>query len=162
MSAIDALQVADAVRDPALQYCRSQFHACGITMPKVEPLVMDFGLGDFKRFGLIEYWIANEIEAGYCGKYMFVTDGQMCPKHFHQTKHETFFVVHGQLAVTLGDKALELAQGQTLAITPGSAHSFKGIGDTLMIELSMPCDVVDNYFEDTRTMDWLGAAFGKD
>ena len=61
-----------------------------VALPPVAPLVLDFGLGDFPRTGLIEYWIANEAGAGYCGKYLFVFDDQTCPSHCHRRKHETF------------------------------------------------------------------------
>jgi hypothetical protein len=33
-------------------------------MPPVDPLVLDFGLGDFYRTGLIEHWVANATSAG--------------------------------------------------------------------------------------------------
>ena len=124
-------------------------------MPPVEPLVFDFGLGQFDRVGLIEYWIANEVEAGYCGKYLFVFNGQQCPAHSHRVKHETFFVIRGCLNVTLDGRAMTLHPGEVLPISPGQVHSFCGEGNSLLLELSMPCDVCDNYFEDPRIMAWL-------
>ena len=46
-----------------------QMEKWGLVMPPVEPLILDFGLGDFCRIGETEFWIANEIEGGYCGKF---------------------------------------------------------------------------------------------
>jgi D-lyxose ketol-isomerase len=132
-----------------------QMDAWGICLPPVEPLVLDFGLGKFDQVGLIEYWIANEVEAGYCGKYMFVFDGQQCPPHFHRVKHETFFVLQGQLIVKVDGRTFLLRPGQALPIRPGLVHSFQGQGNTLMLELSMPCKVSDNQFEDPRIAAWL-------
>ena len=109
--------------------------------------MLDFGLGDFRRIGLIEYWIANEVQAGYCGKYLFVFDGQTCPAHQHRTKHETFFVVKGRTAITCGSARHELGEGGVLKVAPDTVHSFTGIGPALLLELSMPCRVDDNYFE---------------
>jgi hypothetical protein len=37
-------------------------------MPAVTPIVFHFGLGEFERWGLIEFWVANDTHAGYCGK----------------------------------------------------------------------------------------------
>ena len=47
------------VRERALAAFHQQITAWNVAMPPVEPLVLDFGLGDFDHTGLIEYWIAN-------------------------------------------------------------------------------------------------------
>ena len=67
----------------------------GLTMPAVEPLALDFGLGRFSEIGEIEFSVANQEAAGYCGKFLFVDDHQTCPYHRHDLKHETFFVMKG-------------------------------------------------------------------
>jgi mannose-6-phosphate isomerase-like protein (cupin superfamily) len=143
----------------ALAEFRAQAARWGVALPDVSPLVLDFGLGDFRRIGLIEYWLANEQRAGYCGKYLFVFDGQSCPRHHHRTKHETFFVVKGRLAVTVGDRAVELGEGDRLPIAPGVPHGFRGLGPALLLELSMPCEIDDNFFEDRRIP--IGGNFAK-
>ncbi|MBM3478849.1 MAG: D-lyxose/D-mannose family sugar isomerase [Alphaproteobacteria bacterium] len=136
--------------DRAVREFRAQAAQWQVALPDVPPLVLDFGLGDFARTGLIEYWIANENAAGYCGKYLFVFDGQSCPRHHHKTKHETFFVVKGALAVECGGRQLELREGGRLPIPAGVPHSFRGAGPALLLELSMPCVIDDNFFEDPR------------
>jgi D-lyxose ketol-isomerase len=138
-----------------LEMFHRQVEAWGIALPPFNPLVLDFGLGQFDRVGLIEYWIANELEAGYCGKYLFVFDGQECPAHSHRVKHETFFVVHGCFEVVLDGRRLTLHPGEVLAVLPGHMHSFQGQGNALLLELSMPCHVSDNCFVDPRTTAWL-------
>jgi D-lyxose ketol-isomerase len=143
-----ALKGPEAER--ALEECRRQIAAWGVALPPVTPLVLDFGLGDFRRVGLIEYWIANEAAAGYCGNYLFVFDGQTCPLHRHRTKHETFFTVKGRLAVEYDGRRLELCEGGVLPVEPWKYHSFTGIGPALLLELSMPCQVDDNYFENPQ------------
>lgn len=136
------------VRDEALARFGEQVAEWQVALPPVEPLVLDFGLGDFYRTGLIEYWIANEMDAGYCGKYLFVFDGQTCPTHHHQRKMETFFLVKGRLAVKLGSREMELEPGDVLPVRPGEPHSFTGIGPALLLELSKPCVIADNVFAD--------------
>ena len=130
----------------------------GMNMPPVDPLVLDFGLNDFDRVGLIEYWLANEVKAGYCGKYLFVFDGQQCPAHSHRVKHETFCATQGRLKVTLDGRELILDPGQVLPIAPGHVHTFAGVGNAILLELSMPCDPSDNVFVDPRIDSWLRRA----
>ncbi len=158
---IDNIQYKGADRDAALAAYREQVRLWNVALPSgVDPLVMDFGIGDFARIGLIECWICNETEAGYCGKYMYVSDGQQCPPHHHRVKHETFCMIRGRLNVVLDGEMMMLGAGDVLPIAPGRVHSFEGDGRALMLELSMPCDIGDNYFEDERTMAWLRRSLG--
>lgn len=155
------LEIAPASRERVLKGCYEQLDRWSAAMPPTEPLVIDFGLGEFDRYGLFEFWIANEMEAGYCGKYMYLQDGQECPMHMHRVKHETFFLVHGQLEVVIDGESLTLSEGQTLAVQPTKMHSFRAKGGpALMLELSMPCVPMDNYFQSPQTMDWLHAGLG--
>ncbi|MFZ4398068.1 MAG: cupin domain-containing protein [Kiritimatiellia bacterium] len=123
-----------------------QIKAWRVALPPVKPLVLDFGLGTFDRTGLIEYWIANEAKAGYCGKYLFVFDGQTCPEHRHRVKHETFFVIKGKVRMRCGTSTRLMKEGDVLSVATGRKHSFTGIGPALLLEISMPCEVADNYF----------------
>jgi hypothetical protein len=43
---------------------RRQVESWGLALPDVPPLVLDFGLGDFRSVGEVEFWIANETGAG--------------------------------------------------------------------------------------------------
>ena len=141
------LTVSGDLKEQALAAFEKQIKAWGLAMPKVEPLVLDFGLGDFYKIGLIECWIANEIEAGYCGKYLFLFDGQRCPAHRHEQKHETFCVVKGDMTLTVDGRDHKLAIGDVQAVPPGYLHTFVGDGNALILEISMPCVVADNQFE---------------
>ncbi len=134
----------------ALTACRKQLRAWGVAMPRVTPLVLDFGLGEFSQTGLIEYWIANEAAAGYCGKYLFVSGGQSCPEHCHQRKHETFFVTKGRVRMRCAGQTLIMKEGDVLPVAPGQKHSFTGIGPALLLELSMPCEIADNFFSNRQ------------
>lgn len=140
---------AEVQRDALLRF-HAQIRQWDLALPDVKPLVLDFGLNDFPNTGLIEYWIANEMDAGYCAKYLFVFDGQSCPMHHHKTKHETFFVVRGMLDVNYDGVHHPLHPGDVLPIEVGRVHGFTGRGPALLLEVSKPCVIDDNYFEDTR------------
>ena len=144
------IEVSDDVRKGALTRFRNQVAEWGIAIPDTEPLVLDFGLEQFESVGLTESWIANEIDAGYCGKYLFVSDGQTCPMHHHRQKHETFFVVEGRVNVMHDGQEIELSKGHLLVVPPLVKHCFTGVGAALLLELSQPCLIDDNNFEDER------------
>ena len=134
--------------EAALAALRRQIGAWGLGLPPVEPLVLDFGLGDFPRVGLIEYWIANQPEAGYCAKYLFVFDGQTCPAHHHRQKHETFFILRGEVRMLYDAHERRMGPGDVQPVERGRQHSFTGLGPALLLEVSTPCVVEDNDFAD--------------
>ena len=146
----DAVTIHGEEREQALREIEAQIDRWGLKLPDVEPLPLDFGLGEFRTTGETEWWIANETEAGYCGKFLFLFDGQTCPWHEHRVKHETFFVVKGTISMRTASGKLTLNQGDTLVMPPGSPHEFTGIGPALVLEVSMPSIVGDSFFEDRR------------
>ncbi len=144
------IEAPHAVRAQAIDLLRAQARAWGIALPNTTPLVLDFGLGKFESIGLTEIWITNETASGYCGKYLFISGDQTCPMHHHQRKHETFFVVQGRVRMIHGGQEVELCSGDVLAVPSLRKHCFTGVGPALLIELSQPCVIEDNYFEDAR------------
>ncbi|MGC9317319.1 MAG: D-lyxose/D-mannose family sugar isomerase [Armatimonadota bacterium] len=140
-------------RERALAAIEKQMQVWGLTMPDVKPLPLDFGLGRFDEVGETEFWIANEPEHGYCGKLLFLFDGQTCPQHHHEVKHETFYVLKGRIRMCLDDGERIMEQGEVLAMAPGMGHSFTGLGPALVLEVSMPSVRRDSFFEDERIGD---------
>lgn len=136
--------------DGAVSRILRQVEEWGLALPKVGPLVLDFGLGDFSRVGEVEFWIANEVEAGYCGKFLFVFPGQTCPTHYHKDKLETFYIVRGRMKMVHLGKERVLCTGDVLRVATGEKHCFTGIESTLLLEVSKPSMIDDNFFEDTR------------
>lgn len=156
MQSADNLQMHGPQREKALADFISQMREWNIAVPEAEALVLDFGIDDYQNTGLIEYWLANEMAAGYCGKYLCLFEGQSCPAHWHHTKHETFYPLKGEFEVTLENNVTKLQAGQSMAIPTTQVHSFKAVGgNALLLELSMPCDPRDNHFQDPRIMQWL-------
>lgn len=144
------VEVSTAKRKKALEGFRRQLAKWDLKMPRVRPLVSDFGLGDFYRIGLIEFWVANETKAGYCGKFLFVFNGQTCPYHHHQLKHETFFVLKGSVRMKVNGKNRIMKEADRLVMSTGMKHSFIGIGPALLLEVSQPSVLKDNFFANRR------------
>ena len=124
MGKYDAVEVQGPERESLLAGVRDQVAAWGLTMPPVRPLLLHFGLDRFLEIGEAEFWIADETEHGYCGKYLFLFDGQTCPYHHHRQKHETFFLVKGALRMTVDKETRLLHEGNLLAMPPGVGHTF--------------------------------------
>ncbi len=136
--------------------------------------VTDFGLGDFRRAGLVLVNLAEEPE--YCEKLMYARDRQMTPLHTHAKKKEDIICRHGVLALELwgghpeqtprgqvfrarvNGAGRELRSGETLALpagsritlTPGICHAFWPEGaDCIIGEVSTANDDAnDNIFVD--------------
>jgi quercetin dioxygenase-like cupin family protein len=143
------LQIWGPQRERALEEFKRTVAGWGLTMPAVEPQVLDLGLGTFDKVGLIEYWIANNEKEGYCGKFLFCFEGQTCPYHHHDFKHETFFVLKGAVDMKVDGKVTRRHQGDIVEMRQGSDHSFTAVGGpALLLEVSKPCQPNDNIFED--------------
>ena len=55
--------------------------------------------------------------------------------------------VKGEVLINLAGKERVLAEGDVQKVSPGVLHSFAGKGPALLLELSMPCEIADNDFE---------------
>jgi quercetin dioxygenase-like cupin family protein len=141
------LSVEGKAKEKIWKMIREKTAAWGIGIPDTEPLVLDFGLNDFWNTGETEFWIANEEEAGYCGKQLFLFKGQECPKHYHDEKLETFFIIKGALRMNYGNNSFIMSRGDILRAEPGVYHSFSAEEDTLVLEVSKPSIIGDNFFE---------------
>ena len=147
MGKYDDIELSEPERSQVIAAVQQQIGEWGLTMPAVEPLILDLGLGRFEEVGDSEFWIANEEELGYCGKFLFMFDGQTCPRHYHRMKHETFFIVKGTIRMTMDDKEFIMNEGDVLPMPQGTTHSFTGLGNALVLEVSLPSVRMDNFFE---------------
>jgi hypothetical protein len=140
--------------------------------PKPRWAATDFGLGDFRRFGLVEVLLANERE--YCEKIMYAAEGMATPAHTHGDKKEDIICRSGSLRLTLWNEnphttppagevttvvngeprtlasggSFSLAPGERITLTPGVWHEFApDAPGTLIGEVSTWCDEEkDNFF----------------
>lgn len=138
-------------REKALAEAAQVLTGWGLTMPPSDPLTIDFGLKDFRAVGEIEYWIVNDTDNAYCGKFLFLFDGQRCPRHHHKMKDETFFIVRGTVEMEADGAIFTMQEGATYKMAPGVVHTFAPVGGpALILEVSLPSISGDNLFEDRR------------
>jgi quercetin dioxygenase-like cupin family protein len=122
--------------------------AWGLKLPDVPADCLHFGYNDFLQTGETEFNINNNVEHGYCGKFMFLFAGQTCPMHHHRKKHETFFIVKGKVNMELSGEKYVLSQGDRLIVNQFDWHKFTALEDSLILESSKPDQVDDSIFED--------------
>jgi quercetin dioxygenase-like cupin family protein len=120
----------------------------GLKLPDVPADALHFGYNDFLNTGETEFNINNNVEQGYCGKFMFLFSGQTCPMHHHRKKHETFFIVKGKVNMELSGRQYLLNQGDRLIVDQLAKHRFTALEDSLILESSKPDLVDDSIFED--------------
>ena len=137
--------------------------------------VTDFGLGDFRRFGLTLVNLASEPE--YCEKLMYAERDQTTPVHAHRQKKEDIICRVGRLciqvwaqrpetAVSAGEPFMApingrptrvpagspvvLEAGWRITLVPGVWHAFAPASDSCIIgEVSTANDDLhDNFFLD--------------
>ncbi|MCE9543591.1 MAG: D-lyxose/D-mannose family sugar isomerase [Verrucomicrobia bacterium] len=133
--------------------------------------VTDFGLGDWRQFGLVLVNLAEEPE--YCEKLMYARKDMTTPAHCHRKKKEDIICRWGRLAVQVWDgvpdesrgiafsmpidhepvtvksgQIIELSAGSRVTLVPGVYHAFYPLGDECIIgEVSTANDDLnDNIF----------------
>ena len=144
------LELQGEEREKVLKKCHEIVKSWGLKLPDVLPCPLHFGLNDFYRIGETEFDINNNIEQGYCGKFMFMFKGQTCPMHHHKKKHETFFIVKGEIEMELPEGKIIMTQGDHRPISQNTKHQFTAREDSLILESSRPDLVDDSIFDNER------------
>jgi len=150
------------------------FHAHSWALPPNPRWDMtDFGLGDWRRFGLVLVNLAEEPE--YCEKLMYAQGGMTTPAHTHRKKKEDIICRSGRLAVKVwsdhpqdaagrpvqvplnhaahevpSGTVIELPAGSRVTLRPGVYHEFYPLTSEAIIgEVSTANDDLhDNFFVD--------------
>ncbi len=162
-------EINQLIRDASAAFERG-----GWTLPP-EPRwdVTDFGLGDWRRYGLVLVNLAEEPE--YCEKLMYAKRRMTTPAHCHKDKTEDIIARSGVLRVQLwaappgpaedetvhvkvNGEPRELQTGATIDLQPGWRiklhpevyHEFAPLtGECIIGEVSsMNDDAHDNFFVD--------------
>lgn len=95
---------------------------------------------------IIKPWGYEELiehNENYVLKKLFMKKGKRCSLQFHEYKHETLYVVSGNLKLTVGDslntlKEIELKPGDSYVLPPKIIHRMEGLNDCLYLESSTP------------------------
>jgi len=90
-----------------------------------------------KPWGYELIWAHSE---HYCGKILFVREGEQLSLQFHNHKDETIYVHQGTIELELGEGAApEIVEaGAAFRIRPGMVHRWRALEDSIVLEASTP------------------------
>ena len=79
----------------------------------------------------------------YVGKILHINAGESLSLQYHERKDETIYVLSGQMVFTVGREGeepeeVELAEGESFRVTPGTRHRMQAVTDCDLLEASTP------------------------
>jgi len=106
-----------------------------------------FGFGHWHKYSQeIPHGIENFTETGavficviqhdYCKFIVIMMPGQKYPLHYHRIKDESFFVLYGDLTITIEDNVHVLSKGDILNVPRRFTHSFATKNGCVFEEIS--------------------------
>jgi len=101
-----------------------------------------------KGWGSELIWATNE---KYCGKLLQFNEGSKFSMHFHKEKDESWYVLSGEFLLhTIDTKdasinTVRLGVGEYVRIYPLKPHQIECLVEGVIIEVSTPDSVEDNY-----------------
>lgn len=90
-----------------------------------------------------EKWLENNDR--YCCKLLVINKGYQCSLHYHKMKDEMFYVSKGHVRLESDGKISHMREGYFARIKPGTKHRFRGIEDSVVIEVSTHHEESDSY-----------------
>ena len=99
-----------------------------------------------------EIWLVNNEHENYCGKILFIKKGHSTSMHFHAKKHESFYILEGELNIELVDTEttkkheVSLSIGEVFSLDRLMLHRLKAVvSDVKFIEISSYHEDSDSY-----------------
>ena len=95
----------------------------------------------------------------YCGKILGLTKNYRCSDHYHKDKHETFILMKGCILLSWeyqGESGYEvMLPGDAFEVPQYMVHSFWGVEDSLILEISTEDKAEDSYRNnESHKMTW--------
>lgn len=120
---------------PIIQNVQLLLKNSHVVLPKKAKLKLYHHTG-FNKFSSVGATFISVIEHDYCKFIVVMIPGQTYPFHYHRIKDESFFVLYGDLTVTLENDTYALTKGDILNIPRRFTHSFSTQGGCVFEEIS--------------------------
>ncbi|MCL4558117.1 MAG: cupin domain-containing protein [Deltaproteobacteria bacterium] len=94
-----------------------------------------------KPWGYELVWAESDL---YIGKVLFLRAGTRSSLQMHRQKDETMFLSKGRVMLEFpdspgpGDRQVELKEGSSIRIHPGTRHRINAVTDSYLYEVSTP------------------------
>lgn len=121
--------------------------ASRVVLPK-EGLVKIYHHKGQDRFTDVGAIFISVIQHDYCKFIVVMLEGQTYPVHYHRIKEETYFILYGDLEVTIEDEAVHLGIGDLINVPRRFTHSFSTEGGCVFEEVSTAYLNNDSVYED--------------
>ena len=109
-----------------------------------------YGINNFFKKGAILFHVVNK---EYSKIVVMMFPKQEYPAHYHLAKNETYFVIHGDLTVTVSNKKYSLKRGDMLNINKKTMHSFKTKAGVVFEEIANKYAKGDSKYLDKMKID---------
>lgn len=104
-----------------------------------------YGIERFDEVGITMITIVNR---EYCKKLIIVLPGQKHPEQFHKQKEETFYILAGEVLISLDGVEKEYHKGDAIVVETGVRHSFTSKTGGVIEEISTTHFKDDSYYTD--------------
>mgnify|MGYP003973130399 FL=1 len=103
---------------------KDKIYRSNITIPKNSRVEIShhFGIKNFFKFGAVLFHIINK---EYSKILVMMFKNQKYPKHYHLKKTESYLILEGDLEIKIGNKKINLYQGDVYTVKKNTIHSFK-------------------------------------
>lgn len=108
-----------------------------------------YGIERFEEYGAV---IINCINREYCKKLIILLPGQKHPIHYHVKKEETFHVLYGDLAVSMGGEEREYHAGDMVVVERNAKHGFSSKHGAIFEEISTTHYKEDSFYAEEAIM----------
>lgn len=88
-----------------------------------------------KPWGYEIWWAVTE---QYVGKLIHVNQGHSLSLQYHERKHESMYMVHGEAEILLDQDTRAFHPGESIIIPPPTRHRLTALTDIDVIEVSTP------------------------
>lgn len=125
----------------------AMLNSYGVAYPKHSKLEIShhYGLEHFYNTGLAMITLIN---GKYCKKLLVILPGQTCPRHVHQVKDETFFILGGEVEITIDGEYGYYNRGDMINVPPKTVHGLSSAHGAVIEEISSTHNASDSTYID--------------
>ena len=127
---------------------RTLLNQAAVILPRAQnelEISHHYGIEKFHEVGAV---LLNYINREYCKKILVMLPGQRHPEHYHRQKEETFYVVWGEMTVTLDGEVKRCLPGEMILVNQEVRHSMSTQQGVVFEEISSNHSPTDSFYID--------------